>query len=472
MAHRFQIEDIEVQDSTGIVFKATDLETGLKVAVRRFFPFGPNGGGLNAEEQVEYASALGHLEKIDHPTLRAIISGGCDAVDGMPFIATEWLEGVALSSILRQRPLSQPEAVVLLSHALEACEALSTVLGREGVWIETDPHVIIIGGEGTHRPVTFWISPLRWLGQTSGQKGFEPLVALTESVMGWEPGGRGSHGASGLGKWLEWLRGATWSVSLREVRERLAASHRAENSSVATRRVPQSPGSGKAGSRTAKSKSAALVWVLSGCVLTVFGLTGWILIQKNKARIAELSGPLEVESISIPAAISLQPASLPDAPSSTEVVVIEQRPPSDREFREKSPEEATRMSRDMMAKRQQDDAVIQARREAVRKRGDIYLSGDGDLLLEKKGSRITFEGNLVDTRFSGSGKTFYLEFSGSDSKNGPRGVVSKEDFTGEMTPGFFQQLTGKKIRIKGDAKKFMNRPEITIKTPKDVEVAP
>lgn len=471
MAQRFQIEDIEVQDSTGIVFRATDLETQRTVAVRRFFPFGPNGGGLNAEEQVDYTSALEHLKEIEHPTLRAIISGGCDAVDGMPFIATEWVEGGALSSILHQRSLSPPEAVVLLTHALEASEALSAVLGREGVWIETDPHVIIIGARETHRPVTFWISPMRWLGQTSGQQGFEPLVALTESVMGWEPGGRGSHAATGLGKWLEWLRGAGRQAGLREVRERLVASQRANSSPVATRRVPQTTHSGKPARKAARSRSAALVWILSACILTVFGLTGWILIQKNKEKVAALSGQLEMESVSRIASVPLEPTMVPDTRLETEVVATGQSPAADRDFRERSPEAVTRMFKDGMVRQQQEEAVLQARRDEVRKRG-FYLSDDADLLLEMKGSRITFEGRLVSARFSDSGKTFYLEFTANDPKSVPRGVISRNDLTSEMPAGYFQQLTGRKIRIKGEARKFMNRPEITIRTPKDVEVVP
>ena len=94
MTRRFQIEDLTAQDETGVVFRALDTETGATVAVRRFFPFGANGGGLSADEQSAYDIAVGRLAGLNHPAMRAVICGGCDPVDGMPFIATEWVRAI------------------------------------------------------------------------------------------------------------------------------------------------------------------------------------------------------------------------------------------------------------------------------------------------------------------------------------------------------------------------------------------
>ena len=121
MIKRFQIEDLLVQDLSGVVFRAWDTETGQTVAVRRFFPFGANGGGLEDEEQAAYQVAVGRLAAISHPALRTVICGGCDPIDGMPFIATEWIEGARLRSFIERGPLTPAEATHLLGQALEVC---------------------------------------------------------------------------------------------------------------------------------------------------------------------------------------------------------------------------------------------------------------------------------------------------------------------------------------------------------------
>ena len=54
LSHRFQIQDIVAQDQFGVVFHALDVATGKPVAVRRFFPFGVDGGGLFDEERKGY----------------------------------------------------------------------------------------------------------------------------------------------------------------------------------------------------------------------------------------------------------------------------------------------------------------------------------------------------------------------------------------------------------------------------------
>ena len=119
VTQRFKIEDLIVQDASGVVFRALDGETGTMVALRRFFPFGASGGGLMEDEQTAYNIALGRLAGLHHPALRSVVCGGCDPVDGMPFIATEWVEGDALEMILEQGPLTVDATLELLQQALD-----------------------------------------------------------------------------------------------------------------------------------------------------------------------------------------------------------------------------------------------------------------------------------------------------------------------------------------------------------------
>jgi hypothetical protein len=136
---RFQIEDLIIQDASGVVFRALDTETGRTVALRRFFPFGAHGGGLLDDEQTAYNIALDRLAGLNHPRCARSICGGCDPVDGIPFIATEWIEGDLLEPVLQRGPLPTEAAVELITQALEVCELLSHVLAEEAVWVETDP---------------------------------------------------------------------------------------------------------------------------------------------------------------------------------------------------------------------------------------------------------------------------------------------------------------------------------------------
>ncbi len=224
MIQRFQIEDLVTQDSSGVVFRALDTETNNAVAVRRFFPFGADGGGLHEDEQTAYHIAVERLASIRHPALRAVICGGCDPVDGMPYLATEWIEGPRLESIIGRGPLDPVAIANLLTQALEVCELLSEVLAEEAVWVETSLQSIVVGAEGTGRGVTFRIAPLKWLGKNDGQRGLESLITLTEEIMGWMGKSVSDQAGHGLGGWLKWLRGNARTTTLHEAREMLAAA--------------------------------------------------------------------------------------------------------------------------------------------------------------------------------------------------------------------------------------------------------
>ena len=77
MQNRFHIEELVDQDESGVVFRAVDSETGTIVAVRRFFPFGAGGGGLNEDEQAAYQIAISRLASLrqTYPNLEGVIIG-------------------------------------------------------------------------------------------------------------------------------------------------------------------------------------------------------------------------------------------------------------------------------------------------------------------------------------------------------------------------------------------------------------
>ncbi|GAA5129644.1 hypothetical protein JIN84_03620 [Luteolibacter yonseiensis] len=278
VSNRFQIEDLVVQDASGVVFRALDTQTGDFVALRRFFPSGADGGGLNAAQQHAYQETVGRLAAVTHPALRSIISGDCDPIDGMPYIATEWIEGSRLRTCLEQGPITPEEVAHVLTQALEVSQILSGVLGEEGIWIETGLEAIVIGAEKTGRTVTFWIAPQKWLGKNDSRHGLECIVELTETLMGWHGKRVSDHAGKGLGLWLKWLRGAKATATLQEVREMLAASTGADSPASATRLYREA-------FQQKRSKSH-LLWILvAGLVLLAAAVGTWTALNKKPPEI-------------------------------------------------------------------------------------------------------------------------------------------------------------------------------------------
>lgn len=284
MIQRFQIEDIVVQDSSGVVFQALDTETGKTVCLRRFFPFGPTGGGLNKDERAAYDIAVERLAGVSHPALRAVICGACDPVDGMPFIATEWIDGNRLQSFIDYAPLAPAEAANLLNQALEVCQLLSEMLQEEAIWVETSLEAIVVGSEESRRGFTFWISPLKWLGQNEGQHGLESIITLAEQVLGWEKQEISDQAGMGLGAWLNWLRASANTASLHEAREMLAKSFGSDAPTPSKKLVLPAQSTRPVIIRKKKKFSIVLFVSIVTAALIAIASGAWAFIQWRKSN--------------------------------------------------------------------------------------------------------------------------------------------------------------------------------------------
>lgn len=222
MIRRFHIEDLVSQDDAGVLFRAIDVDCDKLVALRRFFPFGSDSGGLNGDEQTAYQVAVGRLSEISHPSLRPIVAGGCDPIDGMPFIATEWIPGRTLVERLEDGPLTAEEARRMLDQALEASEILSTVLAEPALWVDTSPSTVIVTEVDGQAVFNFWISPLKWLGEDAKTLSLRGLADLLEKSLKWKHRLVTDHAGNGLGGWLRWLKKHAASATLAQARETLA----------------------------------------------------------------------------------------------------------------------------------------------------------------------------------------------------------------------------------------------------------
>jgi len=449
---RFQIEDLIAQDASGVIFRAFDSETGKTVAVRRFFPFGVDGGGLHADEQTAYNIAVDRLAGLSHPALRSVICGGCDPVDSIPFIATEWVEGPSIQAVIQQQgPLATEVATHLITQALEVCELLSHVLAEEAVWVETELQTIITSSDSSSRGFTFWISPLKWLGGRDKSRGLESIVTLTEQIMGWQGRSVMDHAGHGLGGWLKWLRNAAATTSLHEAREMLAASVGVEPPPPAKTLAAQAT---RPLVKTPKPPSFKVPWVINfGLALLAIGLgAGFLMRQRAKQASPQVR-------TSAPAPTNAQTA--PQGP-----VILSDAAQASRRAAELS---ALARQAD-----QQHAIIVAQQQDAAQKMGGVIAWTSRELLVHNEGTQVVVEGVLEKIDFSGTRKTLYLMFSKEPDENDPRGAVILKTAAADLSAEWLTPLIGKKIRLHGMVKMQkgfdLKRPEIQIKERASVEV--
>lgn len=451
MSQRFQIEDLVAQDSLGVVFRALDTETNSLVAVRRFFPFGADGGGLNRDEDIAYGIAVSRLAGLNHPSMRAVVFGGCDPIDGMPFIATEWVEGKSLNFFLKSKQLTPAHAISLIKSALEICELLSELLAEQGVWVETDTQTIIVGTADSGRGVTFWISPLKWLGHHGEPHSLDAIVALTEEIMGWQGQAVSDQAGRGLGGWLKWLRNSSKTATLSEAREMLVASTGIEPPTPSKNFVRSSTAGPAVPMQTIKSprkksvNGTAVTIVL--LVLIAGGLGAWAFFRKDpndpkfRGGLAELAAEVSRES-------AKTNASSPNAPS---------------------PDGLSEEMREVAAAMKEAPAQPEEKKkpEPIAKSAPGVYSPDDSQITQQEGREVIVEGVFENIGYSKTGKTLYILFSKTSSKNATRGAILTSNKSSDLSEKALTALLGKKIQLRGilnvQTYSGLNRPEVNLK---------
>ncbi len=451
MIQRFQIEDLVEQDTSGVVFRALDTETDSTVALRRFFPHGPAGGGLQPDEQIAYQIAIGRLSEISHPGLRSILCGGCDPVDGMPFIVTEWIPGAPLQQFIERQPLSPAEGIGLLTRLLEVCELLSKLLAEEAVWVETSLQTIIVGEASTGRGITFWVSPFKWMADGGERRDLDSLITLTEEIMGWHGKVVSDQAARGLGGWLKWLRSASKTTSLHEAAEMLAAATGIEPPTPTKALVRQATRP-KIPTKSAKSRkrsingTAVAIIVLA---LVAAGLGGWAVYRKDPHAPKPSSGlsglAAEMENRNPPSPPQAEPPAPALETRETAVAVNEKTPPPVHEKKVEAP-------------------VTPPAPPAAK--SNVVFTPNDPLIVQQEGREVVVEGVVAKFGYSKTGKTLYLFFSENPKGDEARGAILINQTAADLTEKALAPLIGKKVRITGrlELQKIFNtrRPEISI----------
>jgi len=436
---RFEIEDIVSQDKRGIFFRAHDSEKGHTIALRRFFPFGQDGGGLKEEESVAFRIAAQRLEGVTHPALRSVFSGAVDPIDNMPYMVAEWVDGAPLDSVLNGEVLDARLVIQILQHALEVSQLLSEILGEEGVWVETETDSIFVGSEESGRRFIFWLSPFKWLGAEFGSRKLTAIVDLGEQLAGWKGKLIGDQAGFGLGGWLKWMKNHP-DASLAQALESLPVFTADGETPPPPKPSFTEPVAFQAAVNVKQPSSASPI-IIASCVALLLAVGG-LAYYRFTVQAPTLPPLYAEQKISPPAADT---ASAPDpepapqsptkAPGATEAISAS-----------RAQEMAEKLAKQKEAERAAALAPPVVSAPPIRD----FAPADADKMRAlKANSHASVTGTLRKIRFSGSGQSMYFEFSSPFIEQEIRAVLHKNGFQGDFSEKAFADLVGKKLRFDG-----------------------
>lgn len=118
LGSRFVLNELAGEGAFGEVHRATDLQSGETVAIKRLVP---SVRDPMIAERFEREARL--LARIDHPHVVGYVDFG-HGDDGRPWLALEWLDGTDLSVRQKRDPLTVSEAAEVVRQAALGLEAL------------------------------------------------------------------------------------------------------------------------------------------------------------------------------------------------------------------------------------------------------------------------------------------------------------------------------------------------------------
>ena len=450
---RFEIEDIISQDKRGIVFCAHDSERGHTVALRRFFPFGQDGGGLSEEESAAFVIAAKRLDGVEHDALRSVIAGAVDPIDGMPYIVAEWIDGGPLETILTGGKLEPPQVIEVLRLALEVSLTLSEALGEESVWVETEADSIFIGSEESCRGYVFWLSPFKWLGAEFGSRKLSAIVDLGERLAGWKGKLISDSAGNGLGGWLKWMRNNPDA--------RLAEALQAMPIRMTESDIPPPPPPEPAPAPPVTvppvvevkppSSSAPVIIAVAACLVLAIG--GLAVYQQRFAKAPSAPTVAQAEAAPGKSPATPKPAPVAATPERTSQPVQDEEAIAAARINEM----AEKLAREKEAARESAKAIQPAgpatkpAPQAVTPptRND-FTPGEGDKMQAlKMGDPASVTGVVLNVRHSKAGNSLYFDFSNPAVPTEIMAVAHKSGYPDDFLTSAYKDLIGKKVRFDG-----------------------
>ncbi|MGJ8633431.1 MAG: hypothetical protein ACSHX7_05880 [Luteolibacter sp.] len=467
---RFEIEDLVSQDSHGVIFRAFDTETEQSVALRRFFPFGKEGGGLDKDEAAAFETASKRLAELHDPSLRSVIFGSVDPIDGIPFLVTQWIDGDSLQNLLADNKLESALVIDVVRVALESSILISKSLGQEAVWVETEVSSIVVGSNDSGRGFTFWISPLKWLGARDQSQGVLGIVELVEELTGWKNKVVADSSGFGLGGWVKRLK-ANPDTPLSEALETLNATTAQATAPAQAESAPLQPNTTKPVApvkpptqiKPQKSRLPLLLVLLVALLSTAIFL---VVKQQTRVRGQEAPDVVATEATSEKNEAQTPAAEQPPETPAAETTAEE----SEHEPETKSPVAA------MEPESETEPATTTEEPEPpAAQPGKITVRPSMGKSVENvsSGTPIVLEGKLESVRFSNSKeqKTLYLNFIDFKKKGAINGLAHKRDFDSAYQLQAFKKFQGKEIILDGEyfLEPFTGRSYVKIRSLDDIK---
>jgi eukaryotic-like serine/threonine-protein kinase len=175
IAH-YEILSLIGEGGMGEVYLARDHRLGRKVAIKILPLHSASDAGRLARFQQEARNA----SALNHPNMCVIHEIG-ETEDGRPFIAMEYIEGVTLRQLIRDRQTDLPK---LLRHLQNAAEGLAKAHASGIVHRDLKPENIMVTSDGHAKVLDFGLAKLIEPGQATAPGG----SAMTTIELHSKPG--------------------------------------------------------------------------------------------------------------------------------------------------------------------------------------------------------------------------------------------------------------------------------------------
>ncbi len=161
----FELVEEVSRGGQGIVYRAVELGTGRRVAVKRLV----DGAFASASSRRRFEHEIEALRALDHPH---VVSGlALEIVDGSPLLAMEWIDGVPITEWAPRDP-ARRSAEALARLVLEVCEAVHHAHQHGILHRDLKPSNILIDAAGEPHVIDFGLAKL----ESSDRPGDSPAT--------------------------------------------------------------------------------------------------------------------------------------------------------------------------------------------------------------------------------------------------------------------------------------------------------